>query len=105
MASDMQRLQKGLRPFWGRIMVLPSPVDEAQLPSGLIVPINGMGDADRGVVVAADEAYDEAFPGYDISTILCVGTVIYYRRGTQIGEYIFVEGSDVFAYEPAEEER
>jgi co-chaperonin GroES (HSP10) len=101
MASDMQRLQKGLKPFWGRVMVLPSPVDEAQLPSGLIVPINGKGDAERGVVVAADEAYDEAYPGYDISKILPVGTIVYYEHGVQIGEYIFIEGRDIYAFEEA----
>lgn len=99
MMSELQNLQAQLRPFWGRLMVLPSPVDQAELPSGLIVPINGMQGAERGVVYQSDIAYDEAYPGYDISTILPVGTVVYFKGGVRIGEYVFVTGQEIYAYE------
>ena len=30
-----------LRPFWGRVMVIPSNLDQEERPSGLIVPLTG----------------------------------------------------------------
>lgn len=85
-------------PFWGRVSVIPSPVDEAQLDSGLVVPMTYDGDDDirRGVVQAIDLASNEQMESPEL---LVPGTVVYYRNGVRILDVIVVERNDIIAYE------
>lgn len=87
---------KHLRPFWRRVTVLPSPVDEAHRNSGMIVPITVENGYKRGVVVDINENW----AGYGIQT----GTVIYYfdGNGVQVGDLTVVDLEDVIAFEEPE---
>lgn len=82
-------------PFWGRAVVLPSPVDEDQTASGLIVPhtFDGREDYKRGVIVALERDNPNA-------GALEVGLVVYYRRGWTIRDQVVVDLADILAYEP-----
>lgn len=86
-----------IMPFYGRVLLIASPVDEDERPSGLIVPLKVEGGADynRGVLVALSG--DGAHPG---ENALEVGMVVYYRRGWKIRDWILVDLPDILAYEP-----
>lgn len=92
-----------LRPFWGRVMLVESHVDEEQLKSGLIVPISDItSDLSRGVVQHIDKVWHEATSASESSALadaLVPGTVVYYRNGWKIGDVIVVEMSDIIAIE------
>lgn len=89
---------KSLKPFWGWMTLLPSPVDEAQLHSGLIVPTAYEGDdgVARAVVVDVHPHYDE----WGIHS----GDVVYYLRsdGLKIGDLILLKVEEVVAFEGAD---
>lgn len=84
--------EKRLMPFGGRATVMPSPVDEDQHASGLIVPTNYAG-VRRGVVLDID----------DDGRLLPIesGAVVYYREGCEVkvGDVAVVELRDIVAYE------
>lgn len=90
-----------VKPFYGRIAVAPSPVDETQAKSGLIVPFTEMDDhLNRGVVTDIDAVYDESFGSYRYGTMLRPGVVVWYRgEGNRVGDVIIVDACDIFAYE------
>lgn len=95
---ETEILAKELRPFWGRVAVLPSPVDEEERPSGLVLPLKHEDDAGilRGVVVALDEVYDQTRNFERISA----GTVVYYRGGVRIRDVVILDAAEILAYEP-----
>jgi co-chaperonin GroES (HSP10) len=94
---------RGILPFYGRITVAPSPVDEEQRESGLIVPIRHeeiRKDSDRGIVLAVDVAYYEATGEWgEYVSKLIPGTVVHFRRGVQIGDFVIIDLDDILAYE------
>lgn len=100
----MSAVERGsrVRPFGGRATVLPSPVDEEQLASGLVVPAKFEGDAgvDRGVIVDVDGP-EGPMLGYVSEAALEPGTVVYYKRraGWRIGDLLVLNLDDVLAYE------
>lgn len=91
-----------VQPFWGRVAVAPSPVDETQLPSGLVVPDKFDGDSgvERGVVAAVDRLNVEHAESMEELT---EGTVVWYRNGVRIRDVVIVDRADVLAYEIAYE--
>lgn len=93
---EQEITMKQLRPFWRRVTVLPSPVDEAHRSSGMIVPITVDAGIARGVVVDVAEGWG----GHGIG----VGTVVYYfqTNAIQIGDLLVVDLEDVMAFEEAE---
>lgn len=96
---------KRLVPFWARISLIESPVEEAERDSGLIVPTKFDGDdgVKRGVVVDYDRL--GAPHATEWWETLRPGLVVYYRGGTRIGDLILIEISDILAYEDEEQTR
>lgn len=93
----MEQQQKTIKPFWGRVTVIASPVDEEQHSSGLIVPVGYNGaeyDLQRGVVIDVDHKDSDYY-----SDRLQSGTVVYYRRSYRLGDLQIVEPEDIYAYE------
>lgn len=86
--------QTVIRPFYARISVVPSPVDESQRPSGLIVP---WGEdklhLNRGVVVAIDQS------SWLPTTDLREGMVVWYAASVRCGDVVLVEAEDIWAFE------
>jgi co-chaperonin GroES (HSP10) len=87
-----------VRPFWGRVTVAESTVDEDQRASGLVLPVRYEGDdgVRRGIVL------DVAVGGYASDAVDCLepGMLIYFRRSVKIDhDVLVVELSDVLAYE------
>jgi co-chaperonin GroES (HSP10) len=98
--AEQTEAERGTRllPFWGRITVLPSPVDEEQRESGLVLPHRFEGDEGvrRGVVLHVDQLrHEEA----ESVAQLVPGTVVYYRSGTPILDVVVVERKDVLVFE------
>jgi len=81
-----------LKPTEGRCIVVPSPVDEEQMRSGIILPSSEMSDFDRGIVVEVPDTIDSTCG-------IKKGTVVYYRRSYKIGDHLVVESHDIYAYE------
>lgn len=86
----------GLRPWWGRVAVLPSPVDEMERDSGLVIPIalaadDGHRQFSRGIVlhVASCGVPSEAMPAD--------GSVVYYENADRIGDVDVVNYRDIIA--------
>ena len=93
-----------LRPFWGRVSVLPSPVDEEQRESGLVVPLRYEGDQNvaRGIVEAVDEtgSHPDLVNAYEV---IRPGTVVYYRdddKLPRIRGLVLLAIGEILAYEP-----
>lgn len=86
-----------LRPFWGRVMVIPSAVNEEQRQSGLIVPMEWEGDEEmrRGVVTHVDETIGT-------TTELVPGSVVYYRGGVRVGDTVVLDRHEIYAFEVSE---
>lgn len=102
------RVTRDVRPFWGRVTIVESPVDQEQTPSGLIVPL-GMDSGEksdpvarRGIVKALEpHVFDEGTSSRDEADLLTPGTVVYFRRATRlVGDVLIVEFSDILAFEP-----
>jgi co-chaperonin GroES (HSP10) len=87
-----------LRPFWGRIMVIPSSVDEHERRSGLIVPMEYEGDEQvrRGVVVHIDNWRAEPT---ETARDLLPGTIVYYKGGVRVADAVILERNEILAYE------
>lgn len=97
---EAELTMKHVRPFWGRVTVLESLVDEATRDSGLIVPL--VHDSDdgvkRGVVADVDDDWDD--PGRKRACErLPPGTAVYYRGGIRIGDVIILEIGEILAVE------
>ncbi len=90
-----------LRPFWGRIMVIPSSLDEEQRASGLILPVVGESytPVRRGVVAHVDKVRHELADSIDE---LVPGTVVYYIDGLRIADAVMLNRSEIVAYEVPE---
>lgn len=88
-----------LRPFWGRILVLPSSVDESERASGIIVPMGetlGGPRIKRGVVLHIDPWRGEPIASAED---IVPGTVVYYRDGVQVLDGVILERAEILAYE------
>jgi len=97
-----------IRPFWGRVAVIDSPVDEIETRSGLIVPVSHghVGDDHfvprRAIVQEIDATYGDNPPGQmvELARLLEPGTVVhYYDEGWRIGELVLILPSQIVAYE------
>jgi len=102
-AVGQKVIMERLRPFWGRIAIIESPVDETELASGLIVPIE-MEDSllKRGVVVHHDKHYKEhSEAGYPTTELIPEGTVVYYMaaNSNRIGDIVLVDADDIWGFE------
>lgn len=99
MTPETEITMKQLRPFWGRLTVMESPVDEEQRTSGLVVPIAFDGDAGikRGVVLYLDDTYRD--DGHKLEERIPAGTPVYYKGGTKIGDVVILEPEEILAYE------
>ena len=88
-----------LRAACGRLLVTPSPVDQAELPSGLVVPVAFDGDdgLERGVIVHIDDS------GIGIWHGLHAGVVVYYRGGNRLAGHVILEPQEIYAYEEPDE--
>lgn len=96
--AETETRTENLRPFWGRVLVLPSGVDEHERSSGLIVPAQYEGDdkVKRGVVVHIDGLDHEATESMDA---IRPGTVVYYVAGTRVLDAIILDRHEILAYE------
>lgn len=98
---ETEVLAKGVRPFWGRIALVESPLTEEERTSGLILPIVQEGDeVKRGVVQAVDDYGDS-----DLEAELAKippGTVVYYEAaaGQKIRDLVLLRLDKIVAYEP-----
>lgn len=93
-----------VRPFWGRVLVVDSPVDEAETASGLIIPLKMDGsELSRAIVTHHDAHYAENpnSNGYPHPDLIPPGTVVFYRTslGKRIGDVVIVDVDDIWAYE------
>jgi co-chaperonin GroES (HSP10) len=91
---------KQIKPFWGRVSLIESPVEETVVHSGIVVPSKFEGDdgIKRGIVVGIDLAGD--LLGGPALAELEIGTVVFYRGGVKLpGGVIIVEARDIYAYE------
>jgi len=97
---------KMIRPFWGRVALLPSPVDEYERASGLVVPDHYDGSHEsghvgiyRGIVIAIDPN-TEAIPGFPSAEWLPVGTVCWYTSGGYtVRDTVIIAPEDIIAIE------
>lgn len=90
-----------LRPFWGRIMVIPSIANEQERVSGLIVPMEWEGDEEvrRGVVIHVDRLRDAT---YESTTEIEPGVVVYYQGGVKVLDTVVLERHEILAFEVPE---
>lgn len=97
-------------PFWGRISVIESPLDEEETTSGIVLPAGALaGEKDdgeparRGIVQAIDaEIFREDSNERNCADRLSPGTVVYFRNPKRLrGDLLAVDLSDILAYEPA----
>ena len=95
--TEISDTAKKIQPFWGRVALLPSPVDEYQRASGLVVPDKYEGEEGihRGIVIAVDDG-DGFLP---IMHILEVGMVVWHLGGYTVRDTVIVRGEDIIAYE------
>jgi co-chaperonin GroES (HSP10) len=94
-----ERTMKKIKPWWGRLTVMESPVDEEQRDSGIIVPLKHEESAPfkRGVLLDIDDFWRT--DGKQVADIIEVGTVVYYLNGILIGDVTIVDPGDILAYE------
>lgn len=94
---------KALRPFWGRVLLIESAVDEEQRKSGLIVPLHREGQESefkRGVVYRIDQTYHELTQWGDYARQIDTGTAVFFRGGIKIGvDTWVVDIDDILAFE------
>jgi hypothetical protein len=89
-----------LRPFWGRIMVLPSNLDDEARPSGLVVPlVYRDSPVKRGIVAHVDRTRAEQSESIDD---IEPGTVVYYVDGLRIQDCVMLLRHEIVAYEVGE---
>ena len=89
-----------LRPFWGRVAIVESDVDQEERQSGLIVPIDKPDTVRRGVIMHVD-VHDEDSEGSKeyLDDRIKVGTVVYFTEGVKISDLWIVNRGDIVAYE------
>ncbi len=101
MEAETESLTGRLRPFWGRIMVIPSDLGEETRPSGLIHPFIGEhSPVKRGIVAHVDrltlgepsESMEDIHPG----------TVVYYVEGLRVLDAVMLMRHEIVGYEVAE---
>lgn len=99
-ATDVGKL---LRPFWGRVTVIESPVDEEDR-NGIIVPLtrDEGGDFLRGVVQHVDQTYHDMDSWAEYVRKIAPGTVVFFRKGVRIRDSYVVEIADILAFEADE---
>lgn len=95
MMPEAETSTANLRPFWGRVIVIPSAVNEEERGSGLIVPTQWEGDdgVKRGVVTHVDESL-----GFG-PTDLGAGSVVYYKGGVKVLDTVVLERHEIYAFE------
>lgn len=100
MATQNELTLKDIRPFWGRVAVVESPVDEAQRESGLLVPMKHDGHQTfrRGVVVHVDGEWSDP-DRTNSANQLPPGTVVYFTGGHLIVDVYIVDMNEILAYE------
>lgn len=96
-------------PFWGRVTIVESPIDEEETTSGLVIPRSALASgapddgpvARRGIVQSVEfDIYHEGEPARIAAEKLTPGMVVYFRKPTRIGaDLLAVEFNDVLAYE------
>lgn len=93
--------ERQLRPFWGRVTVIESAVDEEERESGLIVPLAGLDEkVRRGVVLHIDQTYHDTEGHWNAyARQINSGTVVYFKDGHRILDTWVVDISDVLAFE------
>lgn len=98
----MSAVAAAIRPFWGRVTVQESPVDETETPSGLVLPMQHEGDDGvvRGVVLHCSD-WSAIGLTTDAAALLAPGTVVYYpaKAGLKISGVVILHHADVLAYE------
>lgn len=105
MTSETSVAQRQLRPFWGRVTVLESPVDEEERESGLIVPLlavqgEKVDPVHRGVVLHIDQTYHDTEGHWNAyARQINSGTVVYFKDGRRILDTWVVDIADVLAFE------
>lgn len=98
MIPSVQPTMHRLRPFWGCVTVVDSPVDEETHRSGLIVPLSHANFNEplrRGVVQHVSE-YDHH--GDTWSPGLVPGMVVYYETGHELLDVVIVPLHHVVGY-------
>lgn len=99
---DEVMVLKKLRPFWGRIAIIETDVDQEERESGLIVPIDKPDNIKRGVVQHVDK-HDQDSDGSReyLDERISVGAVVYFTGGIKISDLWIVDRNDIIAYEEA----
>jgi co-chaperonin GroES (HSP10) len=91
-----------LRPFWGRVTVSESTVDETATDSGLVLPLKHTDDDGilRGIVLHCSDRSAVGFT-CDAADHLTPGTVVYYASAAalKIAGVVILHHADVLAYE------
>lgn len=94
---------KQTKPFWGRVSLIESPVEETVLRSGVVVPMKYDGDSGvkRGVIVGLAAALhdNDGEREAEIEQIQ-PGTVVFYRDGVKLPDgTVVVDLPDILAFE------
>lgn len=96
------RVAAALRPFWGRVTVAESPVDETETDSGLVLPLRHKDDDGilRGMVLHCSDRSPGGLT-CDASDHLLPGTIVYYSAmaGLKVAGVVILHHADVLAYE------
>lgn len=90
-----------LKPFWGRVLVIESQVDQEQRASGIVIPVELGDGVRRGIVTGTDEHWPSNAPNYVTGDIIPPGTVLYFKAGWKIGDTYVLDCDDILAYEEA----
>ncbi len=104
MIDATQQRSAPVVPFWGRVTVVESPVDESQRDSGLILPSNYREeeevDVRRGVVLAVDHGYWDANPhASEYVHRIDSGTVVFFTGGIRIGDAWVIQIHEIIGFE------
>lgn len=100
-------MNRRLRPYWGRITMSDSPVDEEQTESGLIVPLKANGEDSSLKRAVVMETHLQAWENDDTHHA-CVeelepGRVVWYdsssERVFRLGETVICWPGDIVALE------
>lgn len=94
-----------VRPFWGRVLVMDSVVDQEETASGIIVPVQDeSSDLTRAIVVNHDPYYvvNPSMANYPQVELLPIGTVVWYARGRKVGDVVIIDVDDIWAFEAAD---
>lgn len=94
---------KAIKPFWGRVAVMDTPVDEVVRDSGLSVPIKSddFNQPFRRCVVASVDSDWSDTDRKNACELIVPGTVVYIKHdaGVRIIDLYVIELGDILAYE------